>query len=231
MGFVFCWPKHDPLVAKPDTDGRLTLMSIKSTRKRPVRPAPRRRRSAEEARGEALASARRLLIERGPEAVTLQAVADELGMSHSNILHHFGSAAELESELMSMMVRNLAGALSDVAEHLRSDASAPRALVDMVFDAFDKEGAGKLAAWIVLSRNIEQLEPVRGAVSALVLALEEKFAHEKGDPHLGVTSAVLFIALMAFGDSMIGGTLKAMVDREPTAVRRVAAFLLPKFFL
>jgi hypothetical protein len=72
---------------------------------------------------------------------------------------------------------------------------------------------------------------VREAVVELVVALQEKFALEKGDPDLGVTSAVLFIALMAFGDSVIGEPLREMVDRERTAGRKVAAFLLPKFFL
>src|SRR5215472_3455700 len=127
-------------------------MSIQKLRKRSARrPTPRRRRSPEEARGEALASARRLLIESGPGAVTLKAVADDIGMTHTNLLHHFGSAGELQSELMSAMVRDLAAALMDAVAHLRSDAAAPRALVDMVFDAFDKGGAGTLAAWISLS--------------------------------------------------------------------------------
>jgi AcrR family transcriptional regulator len=206
-------------------------MSITRRQKTKPPPASRRRRSADEARGEALASARTLLIERGPYAVTLKAVADDLGMSHTNLLHHFGSAGELQSELMSTMVRDLAGALMDAVSHLRSDAGAPRALVDMVFDAFDKGGAGRLAAWIAVSGNLDQLEPVREAVAELVRAIEEKFALEKGDPHIGVTSVVLFIALMAFGDAVIGEPLKEMLDRERTAPRKIAAFLLPKFFL
>lgn len=206
-------------------------MSIRRVQNRKSHPQPRRRRSAHEARGEVLASARKLLIERGPDAMTLKAVADDLGMSHTNVLHHFGTAGELQSELMSAMVRDLAAALMGAVAHLRSDAGAPRALVDTVFDAFDKGGAGRLAAWIVLSGNLDLLEPVRDAVTELVRALKEKFAHEKGDPHLGVTSAVLLIALVAFGDSVIGDPLKEMLDRERTAARKVAAFLLPKFFL
>ncbi|HVZ69230.1 MAG TPA: helix-turn-helix domain-containing protein, partial [Rhizomicrobium sp.] len=55
----------------------------------------RRRRSAVEAREEALASARKLLLRHGPEGVTLMAVADDLGMTHGNLIHHFGSADEL----------------------------------------------------------------------------------------------------------------------------------------
>jgi AcrR family transcriptional regulator len=206
-------------------------MSIRKSRKPKPRPAPRRRRSADEARKEALAAARKLLIARGPTAVTLKAVADELGTTHTNVLHHFGTAGVLQSELMSAMVRDLAAALMDAVAHLRSDAAAPRALVDMVFDAFDKGGAGTLAAWISLSGNLKYLDPVRVAVGELVSAIEEKFALEKGDPHMGVTSAVLFVALMAFGDSVIGEPLKDMLERERTSTRKVAAFLLPKFFL
>ena len=207
-------------------------MSIQKLRKPKSRRAPpRRRRSPDEARREALASARRLLIERGPGAVTLKAVAHDIGMTHTNLLHHFGTAGELQSELMSTMVRDLASALMDAVAHLRSDAAAPRALVDIVFDTFDKGGAGTLAAWISLSGYFEYLEPVRVAVTELVRAIEAKFVHEKGDPHLGVTSAVLFIALMAFGDSVIGEPLKDMLERERAASRKVAVFLLPKFFL
>lgn len=202
-----------------------------STNRRRLSPSSRRRRSSQEARGEALAAARKLLLENGPYAVTLKAVADELGMSHTNILHHFGTAAELQSELMSAMVHDLAAALMGAVAHLRSDEGAPRALVDMVFDAFEKGGAGKLAAWIALSGSFDSLEPVREAVDQLVRAIEEKFLHERGDPHRGVTSTVLFIAFMAFGDSIIGEPLRDMVDRERTAARKIAAFLLPKFFI
>src|SRR3984957_6346485 len=179
----------------------LTLMSIHRLRKSKARQVPRRRRTGEEARVEALASARKILIAHGPDAVTLKAVAADLGTTHTNLLHHFGTAGELQSELMSAMVRDLAAALMGAVVHLRSDAAAPRALVDIVFDAFDKGGAGTLAAWISLSGNLKYLEPVRAAVAELVRAIEEKFALEKGDPHMGVTSAVLFLALMAFGDS------------------------------
>jgi len=106
----------------------------------------RPRRSAEETRSEALASARKILLKRGASAVTLKAVADDLGTTHTNLVHHFGSAGALQSELMSLMVRELAAALMDVVAHVRSDSIVPRTVVDMVFDAYDKGGAGALAA-------------------------------------------------------------------------------------
>lgn len=193
-------------------------------------PGRRRRRLADETRDEALASARKILIRSGAGAVTLKAVADDVGTTHTNLVHHFGSVGALQSELMSLMVRELAAALMDVVTHVRSDAVVPRTLVTMVFDAFDKGGAGALAAWISFSGNLRYLKPVREAVTELVTAIDDKFARESGEVHLTVTSAVLFVALMAFGDAVIGAPLREMLGRDRAASRKIASFLLPKLF-
>ena len=47
----------------------------------------------------ALEAARALLVEAGPQAVTLKAVAGRIGRTHANLLHHFGSAAGLQKAL------------------------------------------------------------------------------------------------------------------------------------
>lgn len=196
----------------------------------PPPPKKRRKRSPEEAQGEALTAARLLLIEGGPNAVTLAAVGKAVGMTHANVIHHFGSAAGLQSALMGSMVRDLALALNDAVAHVRSDAAAPRALIDIVFDAFEKGGAGSLAAWIALSQDLSQLDPVRKAVSDLVEAIAERFADEGDSGRKRIQSAVLLIALMAFGDSLIGGPLRDMLGADAAAGRRITAQLLPSFF-
>jgi len=213
-------------IAKPNRAKSGQKSKVKSRGRRSVR----RRRTPDEARSEALVSARDLLLREGPDALTLQRVSAEVGMSHTNLLHHFGSIWELQSALMAMMVSELTVALDDAVTHFRSDQGAPRALIDMVFDAFDQGGAGRLAAWIALSGKLDHLDPIEKAVQNLVNAVEEKFAYVKGDRHLGVTSAVLFLGLIAFGDAVIGGPLKDMLDRERAAPRKIAAILLPKFF-
>ncbi len=190
----------------------------------------RRKRSPEEAREEALTAARELLIESGPTAVTLAAIGKRVGMTHANVIHHFGSAAGLQSALMGSMVRDLTVALGDAVAHVRSDSAAPRALIDIVFDAFDKGGAGRLAAWIALSGDLGHLEPVRQAVTDLVEAIAEKFADEGDSGRKRIQSAVLLIALMAFGDSMIGGPLRGMLGAEDEAGRSITAQVLPSFF-
>ena len=63
----------------------------------------RRRLSPEESRFAALDAARELLIEAGPQAVTLKAVAARIGRTHANLLHHFGSAAGLQRALIESM--------------------------------------------------------------------------------------------------------------------------------
>lgn len=201
-------------------------MSIAST----AAPAKRRKRSPEEAREEALAAARGLLLSGGPKAVTLSNVGKAVGMTHANVIHHFGSAAELQSALMGSMVGDLAQAIDEAVAHVRSDEAAPRQLVDIVFDAFENGGAGMLAAWMALSQEISHLEPVSDAVQSLVKAIEDRAQVEGEAAHRRITSAVLLISLCAFGDSVIGDPLREMLGRDKDAARRVTARLLPVFF-
>jgi len=196
----------------------------------PVAPKKRRKRSPEEAKHEALVAARELLLTGGPKAVTLSNVGKAVGMTHANVIHHFGSAAELQSALMGSMVADLRQSIEEAVAHVRSDEAAPRHLVDIVFDAFEKGGAGKLAAWMALSQEVSQLDPVADAVGSLVGAIEERAGVNDEVAHRRITSAVLLIALCAFGDSVIGPQLRDMLGRDGEATRRMTARLLPTFF-
>ncbi|MGV1683555.1 TetR/AcrR family transcriptional regulator [Sphingopyxis sp. NJF-3] len=189
----------------------------------------RRKRQGEVAREEGLVAARRLLLERGPAGVTLANVGDAIGMSHANVLYHFGSAADLQSALMGSMIRDLTDALDGAVERIKTDGAAPRVIVDQVFDAFGEGGAGQLAAWIALSRDFSHLEPVREAVNSLVVAFRDKFLDEDADPR--VRSAVLMIAVCAFGDAVIGPHLRDMLGQDDDAMRSLAAKLLPMFVI
>ncbi|WP_267352075.1 TetR family transcriptional regulator, partial [Sphingomonas sp. GM_Shp_2] len=67
----------------------------------------RRRLPPEESRAQALDAARALLIESGPQAITLKAVAARMGRTHANLLHHFGSAADLQRALAERMATDI----------------------------------------------------------------------------------------------------------------------------
>lgn len=189
----------------------------------------RRRRSPEEARREAITEARALLLSGGPDAVTLSAVAGRIGVTHANLIHHFGSASGLQSALMGSMVQDLAEAIQEAVVRLRTDEGAPLEVINAVFEAFVAGGAGRLAAWIALSGDLSHLEPVREAVQGLVNAIEAKIGNNEHLPRQAIGSAVLFIALTAFGESLIGPPLRDMLGQEEDASRKTVAQLLPAF--
>jgi AcrR family transcriptional regulator len=189
--------------------------------------ARRVRRTPEEARTLALASARRLLLAEGPDAITLQSVATDLGMSHTNLIHHFGSAAGLQSELMRQMMSELTAAIESAVMRLRAGKGEFRDFVDIVFDAFDRGGAGRLAAWIVLSGEATRLAPVGEVVRDYIDSVERSADPGVQDVHERVTSATLFVTMAALGDAIIGNHLRRMVGRERDAVRRIIERLLP----
>lgn len=172
----------------------------------------RRRRSPEEAKSEAVAAAREILLEAGPAAVTLKAVAAKLGMSHGNLLHHFGSAGELQNALMASMVSDLVVALEVAVAAVREGTAEPGKPVEIVFDAFDKGGAGKLAAWLALTDDTEQLSPIGGQIRALVSALEAPFRDYPGYDAKLVRLLVLNAAAQAFSEALMGPSLRGMLD-------------------
>jgi TetR/AcrR family transcriptional regulator, repressor for neighboring sulfatase len=168
-----------------------------------------------------------LLLADGPDAITLQSVATDLGMSHTNLIHHFGSAAGLQSALMRQMTSELTAAIESAVMRLRAGKGEFRDFVDIVFDAFDRGGAGRLAAWIVLSGEATRLAPVGEVVRDYIDSVERGADPGAQDIHERVTSATLFVTMAALGDAIIGNPMRRMVGRERDAVRKIIGRLLP----
>src|SRR5215207_2703703 len=187
----------------------LTLMSI--TRKRLV-PA--------ESRSAALEAARALLQAQGPQAVTLKAVAAAMGRTHANLLHHFGSAAGLQSALAGSIASRVTASIAETVERARRHETDAREIVDRTFDAFDKEGAGALAAWMILSGNRDALNPILESIRALVDQL--RVEHEEHQ----VPESTLSLVLAALGDSLLGAPIAEALGLPPQAAREIAAAAL-----
>ena len=182
----------------------------------------RKRLSPEESRFAALEAARRLLLTRGPQAVTLKAVAAEIGRTHANLLHHFGSAAGLQAELAKSIADRVTGRIAEAVEKARAGESDARDIADMTFDAFGKEGAGALAAWMILSGDREALNPILEAIRGLVGQLT--VGHE--DHHVGDTT--LWLVLLAMGDSLLGPAIAGALELDRDTAREIAAKRLRK---
>lgn len=185
----------------------------------------RKRLTPEESRSSALAAARALLIETGPQAVTLKAVAARIGRTHANLLHHFGSASGLQKALAEHLARSVCETIIDAVRASRAGLGSAREVVDLAFDAFDREGAGALTSWMLLTGNEDALDPIISTIHDLVDEIapdEASHGPEAGRIHRDTMTLVL----MALGDALIGGALaKSLGLPRDTARERAAAML------
>ena len=182
----------------------------------------RKRLSPEESRKSALEAARSLLIEAGPQSVTLKAVASRIGRTHANLLHHFGSASGLQKALAEHLARTVCETIIEAVRASRAGLGSAREVVDLAFDAFDREGAGALTSWMLLTGNEDALLPIIETIHELVdeIAPEEAGVHE--DP-LHVHKDTLSLVLLALGDALIGAALAKSLGLPRDAARERAA--------
>lgn len=178
----------------------------------------RKRLSPAESRDAALEAARDLLVQFGPQAVTLKAVATRIGRTHANLLHHFGSAAGLQKALIETMAQRITGRIGEAVLRARAGDQDPQEVVDLTFDAFDEGGAGALASWMILSGNEDALDPILNAIHDLVDQLTA--ATTNGEP---IHDQTLQLVLMALGDALLGGPMAKALGLPRGRARELAA--------
>jgi AcrR family transcriptional regulator len=176
----------------------------------------RKRLTPEESRDAAIEAARALLVEQGPQAVTLKAVAARIGRTHANLLHHFGSAADLQKALITHLADSITAQIGAAAKRARVGEADPREVVDLTFDAF-AHGAGAMATWMILSGNHDALDPVLNAIHRLVDELAED--EDSGKP---IYEDTLQLVLMAMGDALLGKAMASALGLPPEAARTIA---------
>jgi AcrR family transcriptional regulator len=180
----------------------------------------RARLSPDESRLAAVEAASALLIEAGPQAVTLKAVATRIGRTHANLLHHFGSAAGLQKALAAHLAEAITASIGEAVDAARRGEVSPRRIVDMTFDAFDAQGAGALASWMLSSGNEDALDPVVDAIHRLV----DRLAGSALTPDLAelIRENTLMLVLLALGDSQLGGPMAAAIGLPREKARDIA---------
>jgi AcrR family transcriptional regulator len=199
-----------------------------SARERKTNPAgePRRRRSAEEARREILDAAGRRLVQGGPEAIRLQEIAGDLGISHPAILHHFGSRDGLIAALDERAIRALT---EDVASALAGDpleAVSASDLIERVAEAMEGHGLAQLIAWWSMrgfegpgSETIDVPQLIDDVASAILQrAGQDRIGSDH--PHFeSVVFAIRLAVLATFGDALLGGEISRFTGSEREAER------------
>ena len=158
----------------------------------------RKRLPPEESRRAALEAARALLLEAGPQAVTLKAVAARIGRTHANVLHHFGSAAALQKALAGYLAQAVCATIADAVRANR---------------------AGALASWMLLSGNEDALDPILASIHDLVEEL-----HDAGSG--AMRQLTLNLVLLALGDALLGQRLARSLGLPRRSARDTAEAML-----
>ncbi|MER7466774.1 TetR/AcrR family transcriptional regulator [Streptomyces sp. NPDC097981] len=103
----------------------------------------RRHRVREEALADAMRIARRLLVEEGPAAVTVRAVAREMGLTAPGLYRYYAGHRELVQALVSHLYDELAAALASARERQPADQPGRRL----------REVASELRRWALAHRQ------------------------------------------------------------------------------
>jgi AcrR family transcriptional regulator len=181
----------------------------------------KKRLSPEESRSLALEAARVILIESGPQGVTLKAVGARVDRTHANLLHHFGSAAGLQAALAAYLAETVCTTIREKLADTATGQRNTREIVDLAFDAFDEGGAGALAAWMLNSGDEHALDPVIASIRKLIDSLSPN-----PDEARLLQEDTLALMLMALGDSQMGGQMSTALGLPRNTARLLATELL-----
>lgn len=133
---------------------------------------PRKRRTADEARTAILDASERMLVAAGPAGIRLQQIAADVGVSHSAVLHHFGSREKLVEAVVARATHSLQARLVEaVRASAPKDTSEVRALLDGVFEALAEGNQGRAYLWLALDGYAPPIDAV--GVRAVAEAVHE----------------------------------------------------------
>lgn len=177
--------------------------------------ARRRRRTAEAARDEILDAAERHLVDAGPDALRLQAVAADVGVSHPAVLHHFGSREGLVEAVVERALGRLEDDLVRAIDPGARDLPDPAALLDRVSATLTRHA--RLLAWLSLTGRARPSERSRAnwkrivdATHALRLRLAPRASYQD------TAFTVLVSALALYGEAL-GDALLESASVDPAA--------------
>lgn len=119
-------------------------MQSPTTRKR------RTRRPVEDARDAILDAAETRLIASGPDAVRVQLVARDVGLTDAAVHYHFGNREGLMEALLRRAGRQLRDELTRLAAQWDSETLDVDALVQLFEDCYDRRQFARLTAWLSL---------------------------------------------------------------------------------
>jgi len=178
-------------------------------RKRAVKAAtPRPRRTAEEAQRLILDAAEKRMRTLGPAGIRLQDVADDVGVSHPTILHHFGSR---EALVVAVVQRALAVLQVDILHAWEKEPFGPpdaAALLRRVEATLGDEGHARLVVWLALEGRTAP-DPAQ-IVGVLAGVMHDRRLRESGKdaPREDTTFLVMLVTLALIAEAIVGPAVR-----------------------
>ena len=143
--------------------------------------APRRRRTADEARHAILDAAEKALVAAGPAGIRLQEVAEQVGVSHPTVLHHFGSREGLIEAVVARAMESLGASLINAVRDRPADDDetaggvAPiESMLKAVSHALVDGGHARAFLWLTLAGYPSTAEELHVRAVAEVVHEERK---------------------------------------------------------
>jgi AcrR family transcriptional regulator len=176
------------------------------------------RRTPEDARRLILDAAQASMVSKGPAGIRLQDVARAAGVSHSNVLHHFGSRAGLIEALNRRTLDDLKAMLFEVMKAAHSSAED---IIGPAFAAY-RDGLAQRTLWVLQAparrggQNLLAFDEIVDALHARRLAASPGVPVDKAQ-----TRAIVHLTtIAAFGDALIGSRLRRHSRADEPAARQ-----------
>ena len=186
-----------------------------------ARAKPRVRRTVDEARRLILQAAERRLTAGGPDAVRVQAVAADVGVTDAAVHYHFGSRQGLLDAVVRSAGRRLRDGLARVVAGWDRGALDVAALVDQLRSTMDTEGQARLTAWMMLGgwkpRGAGLLRPLAEVMHEQRCAA----AKSRGQPPPSIDDtlfAVELLGLVVWAESLTGDAWRRSVGLKSDRV-------------
>ena len=172
--------------------------------------SPRRRLSAEAAREAILAATEKRLREIGPDALRLQDIARDVGLSHPTVLHHVGSREALVSAVVS---RAMLALETELLACFTSDVG-PLELVS-TFEKIDEvmrvHGRARLLAWLALTQPAGPVKQDSRLGDVTVALHAARKALGQDAPYDDTAFGAVLASVGMFGFALLGPNLLTMM--------------------
>jgi AcrR family transcriptional regulator len=183
--------------------------------------ATRQRRTPQAAKLAILDAAERRLHDEGPEAVRIQRIAAELGITDAAIHYHFGTREALMDALLRRIGRRLVDDIEATIEGWAPDQIDVPVLGRLFQRAYADERAAKLALWLSLAGWRPKGSGMLNALVERVHRARIEVAGKARRPRPRLSDTQYAIALLSAAHmltAMSGDALLASVAKDPTGL-------------